>query len=212
MPSAILDDRKTQTRRPLKPHLQHVEAWRTDGHGRFYGVSRLATTGGLGVPETDFIESPLGKPGDRLWVRETIKRHEHVDGPWHLLPEDRIDSAYYAADHEVTSLDYWPWKRPVLPAIHCPRGLSRLFLDVLDVRIERLQDISEEDARAEGVEQCGGFMTPSGCWMNYGKSGPSCKTARESFQTLWISVYGAESWAANPWVWVTEFKRVTQTL
>ena len=227
---AILDDRKTQTRRPLKPHLQQIETWRTDGHGRFYGVSRLATTGGLGVPETDFIENPLGKPGDRLWVRETWMPYDtstEEDAVWVLYkasndqrPDGIAPEKFGSGVRRSAPVQVVEWARDAIemeeaaggrwrPSIHMPRWAARLFLDVVDVRIERLQDISEEDAQAEGVEQCGGFMTTWGCWMNYGKSGPSCKTARESFQTLWISVYGAESWAANPWVWVTKFKRFT---
>ena len=127
MVRAIQDDRKTQTRRPLKPHLQQVEAWRTDGHGRFYGVSRLATTGGLGVPETDFIESPLGKPGDRLWVRETFA--------------ECGGQVVYRADNPdgYPGANFQPWRSPLA----MPRHLSRLTLEVESVR--------EEDARAEGV-------------------------------------------------------------
>jgi hypothetical protein len=199
MVRAILDDRKTQTRRIVKPQPERwLAGWRWGGHHRGSKYGAFAAT-----PELAFIERMIDggycphAPGDRLWVRETF-----ISLPA-CAETGRRAHAIYHADGGYS--DGYKW----LPSIHMPRWAARLFLDVLDVRIERLQDISEEDARAEGVEQCGGFMTTWGCWMNYGKSGPSCKTARESFYTLWISVYGAESWAANPWVWVTKFKRVT---
>ena len=222
MVRAIINDRKTQTRRIVKPHLQQVEAWRTDGHGRFYGVSRLATTGGLGVPETDFIENPLGKPGDRLWVREA---HAWVDYLVGSELEDPVCVAF-AADNRVFSfagkkpvqLDTygWPWDRiKYRPSIHMPRWAARLFLDVLDVRIERLQDISEEDARAEGMDWTRPqYLQPKDDNeqedpRQVGYPSASDSFARDNFCRLWTNIYGAESWAANPWVWVTQFKRVT---
>ena len=185
MVRAIQDDRKTQTRRPLKPHLQQVEAWRTDGHGRFYGVSRLATTGGLGVPETDFIESPLGKPGDRLWVRETWclnhPEYEHAKPPTTRPVRDDGRFAYYRATDDFVEFDEGAgWK----PSIHMPRWAARLFADVLDVRIERLQDISEEDAQAEGFG------------------------SRAEFLAAWASIYGQKSVDANHWVFATTFRKV----
>jgi hypothetical protein len=76
------------------------------------------------------------------------------------------------------------------------------------LRAERAQDISEDDAIAEGVEPCGGFMATSGCWTNYLDDGPAFDTARESFRSLWISINGVDSWNANPWVWVRDYKRV----
>lgn len=227
MVRAIIDDRKTQTRRIVKPQpWQHPD------------------TGVLWIGEDTKVEDLLADragickylPGDRLWVRETFWMPVMYSygtfpsgDPVPTPPPSRRRSSpiFYSADGAPKNTPnstypnglrngarsapdpYAMWVQ--YPSIHMPRWAARLFLDVLAVRIERLQDISEEDARAEGVEQCGGFMTTWGCWMNYGKSGPSCKTARESFQTLWISVYGAESWAANPWVWVIEFKRATAT-
>lgn len=206
MVRAILDDRKTQTRRPLKPHMQHVDAWRTDGHGRFYGVSRLATTGGLGVPETDFIESPLGKPGDRLWVRETWMPYDtstEDDAVWVLYkasndqrPDGIAPEKFGSGVRRSAPVQVVEWARDAIEmeevvggrwrsSIHMPRWAARLFLGVADVRIERLQDISEEDARAEGFG------------------------SRAEFLAAWASIYGDESLAANPWVWVTEFKWVT---
>ena len=87
-----------------------------------------------------------------------------------------------------------------------PRWACRLVLPLVSVRVERVQDITEECAKAEGVER---ISSGPGweCWMGYGPSS-SCKTARDSFRTLWISIYGEESWDANPWVWVAEWEHI----
>lgn len=123
------------------------------------------------------VRSPLGKPGDRLWVRET----------WAWPGEEQV--LYFADPWARKLADEWKkdpnypqvkWK----PSIHMPRRFARLFLDVLDVRIERLQDISEEDARAEGF------------------------ASRAEFLAAWASIYGQESVDANHWVFVTTFSRV----
>lgn len=196
MVRAIINDRKTQTRRPLPavfnspPSLVHGwlrPGWRLLGQdvpdrwgAQWYGTY------------PSMVRSPLGKPGDRLWVREA---HAWVDYLVGSELEDPVCVAF-AADNRAFSfagkkpvqLDTygWPWDRmKYRPSIHMPRWAARLFLDVLDVRIERLQDINEEDARAEGFG------------------------SRAEFLAAWASIYGAESWAANPWVWVTQFKRVT---
>ena len=87
-----------------------------------------------------------------------------------------------------------------------PRWACRLVLPLVSVRVERVQDITEEDAKAEGVERISAGPGWE-CWMGYGPSS-SCKTARDSFRSLWISIYGEASWDANPWVWVAEWDHV----
>ena len=205
MVRAILDDRKTQTRRIVKrqpPGVYSVVKW-TQAGDLWYPSSSGSISG---LPAE---RSPLGKPGDRLWVREA---HAWVDYLVGSELEDPVCVAF-AADNRAFSfagkkpvqLDTygWPWDRiKYRPSIHMPRWAARLFLGVADVRIERLQDISEEDARAEGVDR------NEGKWVD--EDGRTRSSYRLAFQRLWISVYGAASWAANPWVWVTEFKRVRQ--
>lgn len=123
-----------------------------------------------------------GQPGDRLWVRETWA--EHPD-----YPDAR--RAIYRAD-AGSEYDAERWR----PSIHMPRWACRIELEVTGVRVERLQSISEADARAEGVE---GDSHP----------GAFVGTCRGNFARLWESINGAGSWDANPWVWVVEFRRVS---
>ena len=139
------------------------------------------------------MRCPFGVPGDRLWVRETFAECGR--------------QVVYRADNPdgYPGANFQPWRSPLA----MPRHLSRLTLEVESVRVQRLQDISEEDARAEGVEQCGGFMTHWGCWMNYGRTGPSFKTARDSYRSLWQVKHNADSWSRNDWVFATTFKRVS---
>lgn len=117
--------------------------------------------------------------------------------------------AIYAADGDFTWGDddgYEDGRSCWKPSIHMPKAASRILLEITDVRVERLNAISEEDATAEGVPPAGSllpdypgtFLTPKGDFA----------TAKVAFQRLWESIYGEESWKANPWVWVIEFKRV----
>lgn len=155
-------------------------------------------------------------PGDRLWVRETYMPDPPDDGSWagtawrgckgsrlEDIPE-RFRTPSHCL-HRAT----WPGVKLVgwRPAIHMPRWASRITLEVTAVRVERLQDISEADAIAEGIEPAYGewrdYRTDQA--INY----PVCLTPRASYQTLWESINGPGSWESNPWVWVVSFKRVT---
>lgn len=125
------------------------------------------------------------KPGDRLWVRENFARNENQ------LSDDRMDtSVVYAADGKGRALDNGT-EKPWTPSIHMPRWASRLTLIVGAVKIERLQDISEEDAKAEGVE-------PITAGQDF--QGRPIKTHRTAFVQLWVSLHGVESWLESPWV------------
>jgi hypothetical protein len=138
MVRALLAGTKRQTRRVVK-----AEGIADAVSGHFYPSIGQAQFRRADGRDSLPLRCPFGRPGDKLWCKEAIRR-----GPRRV---DGYDSATFAADGEFTCLDTWPWKRNVLPAIHCPRGLSRLTLVIESVRVERLQDISEEDARAEGV-------------------------------------------------------------
>jgi hypothetical protein len=171
----ILAGRKTQTRRPVKPDpwLDKAGWWFWNGPGP--GIASWRD----GEPPGILPRCPYGAPGDRLWVRETLRR-----GKW----DGSDDAVFYAADGEpawdVTRPATWVWKRPALPSIYMPRGLSRLTLDVVAVGVERLASIVDLDAEKEGVAD------------------------RAAFVAKWKEIYGAESWDANPWVWVIEFRPV----
>jgi hypothetical protein len=212
MARAILEGRKTVTRRAVK-----VQPSSKADIGSY----------GLGQP---FIrnpdvskpnpECPYGRPGDRLWVRETwyCNHDDIMRGPY-LKPDDldvsqaREDGTLvYAAD----SLTPYEQEQPVWkPSIHMPRWASRILLEITDVRVERLQDISEGQAVDEGLVWEGvkdgqtywnhaDHRYPPGSHQQFSVSGTDAISA---FRNLWKSTGG--DWDANPWVWVVEFKRVT---
>lgn len=144
--------------------------------------------------------SPYGAPadlpgaGDRLWVRETHAR-QYFDN-W--MPAYRADWTSAAGD--LAPEPRWT------PAIHMRRADARILLDVTDVRVERLQAITEEDARAEGVEPR--FCVDVATFMSKGFNPDAESTYRTGFRLLWDEINGDRAaWAANPWVWVVSFKR-----
>ena len=142
---------------------------------------------------------PYGQPGDRLWVRETWAAPHAYD---HLPPRMISQEAriHYTATEERGGL---LWR----PSIHMPRWVSRITLEITAVRVERLQDISEADALAEGIYK------PLG--SQFWHTNPSAnilpgETPQWAYRNLWESISGPCSWDANPWVWVVEFKRHEQ--
>lgn len=212
MVKAILEGRKTQTRRVLKAEL-----------------------GALYYTEND-SKCPYGKPGDRLWVRESWKIIGWNDGePFFIqykdgetksdvmLPEDKCedywiqcseechkaglktnDDGIFIIDGDVPT----KWR----PSIFMPREASRIILEITNIKLERLNDISEEDCQAEGVqwlwngncEECYQWSVTgnkkSNAWFDY---------AEDCYKHLWNSIHKKENtWKDNPWVWVIEFKRI----
>lgn len=195
MVNAILSGRKTQTRRIIK--LDHERGMqnpvvRGKGGAVSYVGCRLAYT-----------LCPLGEAGDRLWVRETFCPVNDDGEKWvdyRATPryEQNHPAGWDCAPEDPEALK---WK----PSIHMPRWASRIMLEITGVRVERLNDISQEDAQAEGMELTGWRPTYSDP-----DSGGDVMTPYDNFAELWASIYGAESWQANPWVWVIEFKMVDQ--
>ncbi|HCO6890868.1 TPA: hypothetical protein OBS79_000652 [Escherichia coli] len=225
MVRAILDGRKIQTRRIMK--VQPVL------NGNFFEVFGAAWSKGMtsvpAVPGHSLSTScPFGVIGDRIWVRETwgVVSHElNEDGriqPWnpdrpataiHEMPFGKgyySGHAIYAADGEFTWGDddgYEDGRSCWKPSIHMPRAASRILLEITDVRVERLNSISEADAAREGLMKLP--VTGRYC-INQGDQyfGGASHDAREVFSWLWKSIYGDDSWQANPWVWVIKFKRI----
>ncbi|MBW0450878.1 hypothetical protein [Paraburkholderia phenoliruptrix] len=195
MVRALLDGRKTQTRRIVTPQPVIQRGW----VGGAYWERRPER--GMQPADRwcirDMVQfSPYGQAGDRLWVRETFAHIYRGNA----MPETRCDEdVVYAADgFRPDEYVYGSWK----PSIHMPRWASRITLEVTGVRVERLNDISEDDARAEGCAPA--WLDVNGQDVNaYGKP-----TYRQGFARLWRDINGADSWDANPWVWVVEFKRV----
>lgn len=194
MVRALLAGTKTQTRRIVKPeHLSGSES--------VDAVLGTLTPTGLGMAS---IFCPHGRPGDRLWVKETFSAHGA------FADAGRVS---YRADFgdDAKEPHGLHWK----PSIFCTRRASRITLAIVSVRAERLNDISEADAKAEGLEYSaivsgGRYEAPT--WRDY--SVKVCDPFEwftspvDSYRTLWESINGAGSWALNPWVWVIEFRRV----
>lgn len=202
---AILDGRKTQTRRVVKPQpLQEHNLWWDDdgdpGDGSYLGVAVHECDEKGGSPE--YIPCPYGVPGDRLWVRETFQ----------------CDPASYER-HDTEKVFYQATMPPGLkhlrPSIFMPRWASRITLEVTGVRVERVQEISEKDAVGEGLYVWQQDEDPDGQYdprTHYGiKIGDVWETdPRFTFRRLWdsINVKRGFGWDVNPWVWVVEFKRL----
>lgn len=194
MVRAILDSRKTQTRRIVKGAdgtVKFCKEWDINGEEIFVVLGEKDHTGMN--PVLGAISCPFGGVGDRIWVRETWARYN--------IDQNSHDIAYRA----TTPAD-WPEEGRWRPSIHMPRWASRILLEITDVRVERLREISQADAEAEGVGKL-----KKGFWKNYQPGWTEFQlTARGSFATLWKSIYGDESWYADPWVWVIEFKRIEE--
>ncbi|EPL1554008.1 morphogenetic protein [Klebsiella pneumoniae] len=191
MVRAILDGRKTQTRRPVKFTV----------HDKNLGCELAGNELAGELSAGNYLNSAFGKPGDRIWVRETFQgplfNYEQMDE--YLEDSSKFEKpefCQYAADggHRPEYQDAddnlrHGWR----PSIHMPRWASRILLEITNVRVERLKSISDRDALREG------------CSAADMKSG-DC--VADVFARLWASIYGSDSWNANPWVWVIEFKRV----
>ncbi|WP_368937539.1 hypothetical protein [Proteus terrae] len=175
--------------------------------------------GDLHNDTSGWFPCPLGKVGDRLWVRETFALLGNEDGvcvDWNdniLKAGEEQAAIIYKASCEKKDGDYGLWSIPDdadwkphtdnlkyegawRPSIHMPRWASRITLEITDVRVERLNDISNDDAKSEG------------CWYGRGGGVPDkALTPSDQFPTLWEEIYGDGSWSSNPWVWVIEFKK-----
>lgn len=212
MVRAVLAGRKTQTRRIVKPQPVGVmSAIMTDMEGVALTEWWMAT-----VAEKAW-RCPYGKPGDRLWVKETFYCDHLPFSEGGRLPKERPewadDNLYYRADGECcqqipecacAEVGKPKWR----PSIFMPRWASRITLEVTGVRVERLQDISEADAKAEGCTPwipCGGRTGTK----NRTAGGMVEATHREAYAVLWESINGPGSWKENPCVWVIEFRPST---
>lgn len=203
MVRAILDGSKTQTRRICKPAetLSYVIPCQDPATFAQGQQSPAVTPGWFGDEEGDVqFFCPYGKPGDRLWVRETWARDDE-DGA--LMYRADIGHGGDADAWEIgrnEGVARFKWR----PSIHMPRSACRITLEVVSVRVERLQAISEADAIAEGASdyQEGVDAPPPDDDVEW------CWSYRAAYSRLWDQINGAGAWDANPWVWCVEFKRV----
>jgi hypothetical protein len=251
MVRAILDGRKTQTRRVMKVQptpdawvtVEHYHPTVIDRHGdmqpgkEIFGAHWDGGDAGL--------RCPYGAPGDTLWVRETCWAESTFDGDGVRYPADHVwriientqeaseawcKLARYGGD---AALDNQTNTGMRVRSIHMPRWASRITLRMTDIRVERLQDISEADAKAEG---CEARPFPGPWWQGYrdfgdgllihqqdiGETAPDWmiepkkmpatpwldRSARDGFRSIWMGLHGPGTWDENPWVWAISFERV----
>lgn len=195
MVRAILEGRKTQTRRVIKPQPPH---WTWNDHSfddRCINVAMVDDRDGY------YVISRYGKPGNRLWVRETFRELIDLGAP---LGSSGNYYEYKADDLPNYNPDV-KWK----PSIHMPRKASRITLEIVSVRVELLQAITPEDVRAEGIKESG-----EGYWLAPLAGTPDYPWghAQEAYAALWNSINDDRGfgWDSNPWVWVVEFKQVNK--
>ncbi|EPY7253729.1 TPA: hypothetical protein ACN7JV_002601 [Klebsiella pneumoniae] len=194
MVRALLDGRKTQTRRIVKGTdgaVKFCKEWNINGEEVFVVLGEKDHTGMN--PVLGAISCPFGAVGDRIWVREAFRVHSRATDVATLVYKASERNSWteqtrrvpVAVCNKPATPEKWT------PSLHMPRWASRILLEITGVRVERLRSMSQDDARAEGVIAASGPME-----------------AGLAFRELWDSIYGEESWKANPWVWVIEFKRV----
>lgn len=254
MVRAILEGRKTQTRRIIKE--SYNGCWTNGGPHPCPNDPVVMYPG-------EFIKSPFpdlpdfvvdgdkvraaffcstmdrtaycrfGKPGDWLWVRESFgELYDYCDHPelpgcptekWSLGKRYKADGYLHSRQDGLWS----GWK----PSIHMPKDISRIWLEVEEIKVEAIQDISEEDAKSEGVymqpfddpiepadfsycPNCGGQFVHGAFGENYGVTEVDCTTCdthKKRFKILWNKINGEDSWKENPWVWVVKFKVLSTT-
>ncbi|EPC3761914.1 hypothetical protein ACRZET_002575 [Klebsiella michiganensis] len=219
MVRAILDGRKTQTRRIMAPQpADDIE------RGIFPNPEVIGWKSSLrhkhGSTTAHFC--PHGKPGDRIWVREAFRVHSRATDVATLVYKASERNSWTEQTHRVpvavcnkpATPEKWT------PSLHMPRWASRILLEITDVRVERLNAISEEDAQSEGVHTevwdqtvvARNYAVRDEFFQFWSDDMPHYvemnQLYRSSFRSLWESIYGEESWNANPWVWVISFERI----
>lgn len=190
MVRALLAGTKTQTRRVLKPQPHFHNVWQCEDTLDWW-------QSGHGEAGDDPIHIRI-KRGDRLWVREAHYKTDDGDYERAVCAVDDAEVREHLAEIERLKVSHpqvdWSRHARLRPGIHMPRWASRLTLTVTDIRVQRLQDISEEDAIAEGAEPCS-----NGVWFD-GKPQFAGSDARGAYYCLWEHINGTGSWAASPWV------------
>ncbi|EAQ6281926.1 hypothetical protein EXP44_05300 [Salmonella enterica subsp. enterica serovar Weltevreden] len=234
MVRSIIDGRKTQTRRIMAIQPEHSELGLRrvidSKNGRDNGKYFWSQSGACGLKmRSKMFGCPYGEVGDRIWVRETWSdvnldgapavAYRADDEVYDLMEDESLldeGGSFNYQDPRVCKYQFAAWHSDLIsgiegnwrPSIHMPRWASRITLDITDVRVERLNGISETDAEAEGIDMEALFDSQDcyDCIADHNMTGRP--TAKGAFKYLWESIYGEEGWKSNPWVWVIEFKRV----
>ncbi len=195
MVQAILSGQKTQTRRIVNkaPTTEINHRLIALDNGWNWQVDQQGIVPTMHREIHNPMVCPFGQIGDRLWVRETFRLYDLDECPHADFPCGcpRNGTPLYKASHDCGDGEKWK------PSIHMPRSACRLILEITNIRIERLNDITSEDAKAEGFD----YSThPSAIQMGYAIG------AKTNFRFTWEQIYGQNEWNKNPWVWVIEFK------
>lgn len=214
MIQAILEGRKTQTRRIIKPQpdedgVDYMENPPVLDWEQIYKDVWKPWIWDTEEGERKHVFCPYGQPGDVIWVREsfTIIGTDIIRGSDGEVIEETSKYVFRGQKQKHIE-ELYKWK----PSIHMPKAAARIWLEVVSVKVERLQDITNVDAVKEGInseyfsslnENTGGRL-----YWNYHANNYLTKCPTSSFQTLWESINGKDSWHLNPWVWVIEFKRI----
>lgn len=221
MVRALLDGRKTQTRRVIKPQPDSVKNF-----GRAVPYRRASPPQDMPSAKYEVpIVYPYGAPGDCLWVKETWGLNDTIYGgdqpipkarPADLPPEGLV---FFATEDDTEIRNELRWR----PSIHMPRWASRLTLEITEVRVERLQEVSQADAAAEGLmtwlgRDCDGDPRLDGRmydftawgWQQPTHESDGFMSAYAAYRDLWKHINGPDSWDANPWVWAVSFRVLDQ--
>ncbi len=204
MVRAILEGKKTQARRVVKLRPHNVQP--------LYQM-KLGGGGMWSDSHCEPIACPFGVPGDQLWVREALDINRSPNNPRAVNPTYRADAVKVKMDAGF----YNPLPRgPTCASNHMPRWAFRTQLEVTKIRVEEIQEISEEDAKAEGITaryvQVGSHSNPTAIYPAFPEREGGEHSARAAFETLWESINAKRGfgWDINPWVWVIEFQRVIE--
>jgi hypothetical protein len=202
MVQAILEGRKTQTRRvckiPIKPMEEVMCTEETDPNDPEFSGFYLVKNNWVYHTESKLAKSlsPFGQIGDLLWVRETFRPKGHS------FPIGKHFEYKATAEADGNPINE-PWK----PSIFMPKDAARIWLKITNIKVERLNDISDEDAKNEGIKLSEHSSENVDLWYRY-DDGSYTFLPQTSFRTLWESINGKNSWNSNPWVWVIEFERI----
>jgi hypothetical protein len=222
MVQAILQDRKTVTRRTrglesknenpdvwhrTGDHQKYTHKWGKNKHPKEFNPLKIE----YGFKHIEWIEGddlayagcPYGMPGDLLWVRETFFNTEKVS---HFPLFQNAPKIIYKADTDSFIGDH-KWK----PAIHMPQSAARIWLKITSVKVERLNEITNEESIKEGIEPISNSVITPTHYRNYHRPTFIMITPKWSFKSLWDSINGIDSWHENPWVWAISFEVVSKT-
>ncbi len=198
MVQAILEGRKTMTRRAIKDQTEHVaQILMKDGIAVTY-----VRGAGAQLWEDSAFKCPYGRVGDVLWVRETFQLSTPYGPEEYYYGYKTHDNPTIKASERYDYESPYKWK----PSIFMPKDAARIWLRITNVRVERVENISISDCIKEGIEK------RHVGWKNYSGSPDWFSQPRDSFKSLWESINGEDSWKSNPWVWVVEFERIEKPI